>query len=73
MDVGTDVEEWKALETAVENPVVDRLGEAELEREEDLRPRVYRSLNLRNILVICVVLDEVVEGENVRAIILGHV
>jgi hypothetical protein len=29
MDVGTDVEEWKALETAVENPVVDRLGEAE--------------------------------------------
>lgn len=40
MDGGTDVE-WKTVET-----VDDRLGDAELEREEDLRPRVCRSLKV---------------------------
>lgn len=42
MDGGTDVGEWKTLET-----VDDRLGDAELEREEDLRPRVCTSLKLK--------------------------
>ena len=41
MDGGTDVGEWKTLET-----VDDRLGDAELE-QEDLRPRVCTSLKLK--------------------------
>jgi len=32
MEGGTDVEEWRTLETAAEKPAADRLGDEELER-----------------------------------------